>query len=82
LLALLTLTALHHIHRLRLCMPQRGAQAEQRGLHRADAALTPAEAATEVQEGGAVPEHEEGEPLVDEGAEEEELEDPAEIPKE
>ena len=50
-------------------------------MPRADAALTPAEAETEVQEGGAAPDHEEGEPLVDEGAEEEEHEDAPEIPK-
>ena len=35
-----------------------------------------------MQEGGAAPEHEEGEPLVDEGAEEEVHEDATEIPKE
>ena len=50
--------------------------------HAADAALGTEEAETEVQEGGAVPDHEDGEPLVDEAAEEEEHEYATEIPKE
>ena len=48
----------------------------------AEAALAPDEEATEVQEGAAAPDHDDGEPLVDEAAEEEEHEDAPMIPKE
>jgi len=48
----------------------------------AEAALAPDEEATQVEEGAAVADHEDGDPLVDEAAEEEAHDDAPMIPKE